>query len=57
MTVYEDLAVRNSDDLSDFRRGRIKESEVRRTTVRFKVDTGARRNVITRDVFERLGLR
>jgi predicted aspartyl protease len=25
--------------------------------VRFKVDTGAHRNVITKDVFERLGLR
>ncbi|GHU10752.1 hypothetical protein FACS1894151_10320 [Spirochaetia bacterium] len=57
MTVYEDLVVRNSDDVSDFSRGRIKESEVRQTTVHFKVDTGAHRNVITRDVFERLGLR
>jgi predicted aspartyl protease len=57
MTVYEDLVVMNSDDVSDFSRGRIKESEVRQTTVRFKVDTGAHRNVITRDVFERLGLR
>jgi predicted aspartyl protease len=57
MTVYEDLVLRNYEDVSDFRRGRIKESEVRQTTVRFKVDTGAHRNVITRDVFERLGLR
>ncbi|GHU73875.1 hypothetical protein FACS189450_14280 [Spirochaetia bacterium] len=78
MTVYEDLVVRNSDDVSDFSRGRIKESEIRQTTVHFKVvlrsapatagavksdtsercdDTGAHRNVITRDVFERLGLR
>ncbi|GHT89220.1 hypothetical protein FACS1894137_18140 [Spirochaetia bacterium] len=57
MTVYEDLVVRNSEDVFDFSRGRIKESEVRQTTVRFKVDTGAHRNVITRDVFERLGLR
>ena len=57
MTVYEDLVIRNADDVSDFSRGRIKESEVRQTTVRFKADTGAHRNVITRDVFERLGLR
>ncbi|GHV77271.1 hypothetical protein AGMMS49942_20920 [Spirochaetia bacterium] len=57
MTVYEDLVVRNSDDVSDFSRGRIKESEIRQTTVHFKADTGAHRNVITRDVFERLGLR
>ncbi|GHV01874.1 hypothetical protein FACS189485_01070 [Spirochaetia bacterium] len=56
MTVYEDLVVRNSEDVSDFSRGRIKESEVRQTTVHFKADTGAHRNVITRDVFERLGL-
>ncbi|GHV76342.1 hypothetical protein AGMMS49942_11630 [Spirochaetia bacterium] len=56
MTVYEDLVVRNSDDVSDFRRGRIKESEIRQTIVHFKADTGAHRNVITRDVFERLGL-
>ncbi|GHT49296.1 hypothetical protein FACS1894102_3790 [Spirochaetia bacterium] len=57
MTVYEDLVVRNSDDVSNFDQGRIKESEVRQTTVRFKADTGAHRNVITRDVFEQLGLR
>ena len=57
MVVYEDLVVRNAGDVSDFRRGRIKESEVRQTTVRFKADTRALRNVITRDVFERLGLR
>ena len=57
MTVYEDLVVRNAEDLFDLSRGRIKESEVRQTTVRFKADTGAHRNVITRDVFERLGLR
>ncbi|GHV78982.1 hypothetical protein AGMMS49944_07730 [Spirochaetia bacterium] len=57
MTVYEDLVVRNLDDVSDFSRGRIKESEIRQTTVHFKADTGAHRNVITRDVFERLGLR
>ena len=30
---------------------------MRQTTVHFKADTGAHRNVITRDVFERLGLR
>ncbi|GHU21260.1 hypothetical protein FACS1894172_20310 [Spirochaetia bacterium] len=57
MTVYEDLVVRNSEDVSDFSRGCIKESEVRQATVHFKADTGAHRNVITRDVFERLGLR
>ncbi|GHV78838.1 hypothetical protein AGMMS49944_06290 [Spirochaetia bacterium] len=57
MTVYEDLVVRNSEDVFNFDQGRIKESEVRQTTVRFKADTGAHRNVITRDVFERLGLR
>ncbi|GHV31024.1 hypothetical protein AGMMS4952_18940 [Spirochaetia bacterium] len=56
MTVYEDLVVRNLEDVFDFNRGRIKESEVRQTTVHFKADTGAHRNVITRDVFERLGL-
>jgi predicted aspartyl protease len=56
MTVYEDLVVRNAEDVYDFRRGRIKESEVRQTTVHFMADTGAHRNVITRDVFERLGL-
>ncbi|GHT86460.1 hypothetical protein FACS1894137_12090 [Spirochaetia bacterium] len=57
MTVYEDLVVRNLEDVFDFNRGRIKESEVRQTIVHFKADTGAHRNVITRDVFERLGLR
>ncbi|GMO61593.1 MAG: hypothetical protein Ta2G_21280 [Termitinemataceae bacterium] len=57
MTVYEDLVVRNSEDVSDFRRGRIKETEVRQTTARFKADRGMRRNVISKDVFERLGLR
>jgi predicted aspartyl protease len=57
MTVYEDLVVRNAEDVSDFTRGRIKESDVRQTMVHFMADTGAHRNVITRDVFERLGLR
>jgi predicted aspartyl protease len=57
MTVYEDLVVRNAGDVFNFLEGRIKESEVRQETVRFKADTGAHRNVITRDVFERLGLR
>jgi predicted aspartyl protease len=57
MTVYEDLVVKNAGDVFNFHEGRIKESEVRQTTVHFKADTGAHRNVITRDVFERLGLR
>jgi predicted aspartyl protease len=57
MAVYEDLVVRNAGDVYDFTQGRIKESDVRQATVHFKVDTGRIRNVITRDVFERLGLR
>ena len=56
MPVYEDLVVRHVEDVFDFRRGRITESEGRQTTVHFKADTGAHRNVITRDVFEQLGL-
>jgi len=57
MTVWEDLLLKNGDDIADFSRGLKKEPEVRQAFVRFKVDTGAHRNVITRDVFERLGLR
>ena len=57
MTVYEDLVVRNAGDVFNCLEGRIKESDVRQTTVRFMADTRAHRNVITRDVFEQLGLR
>lgn len=57
MTVYEDLVVKNAEDIVKSRLGNIKESEVRQTTVRFMADTKRIRNVITRDVFERLGLR
>jgi predicted aspartyl protease len=56
MTVYEDLLVRNAEDLTAVKLGYMKESEVRQTTVHFKADTGAHRNVITRNVFEKLGL-
>ena len=54
MTVYENLVVRNYEDVSNFLQGRIKESEVRQTTVRFMADTRRIRNVITRHVFEPL---
>jgi predicted aspartyl protease len=57
MTVWEDLLLKNGDDLVDFGRGMKEEGEIRQTTARFKADTGAHRNVITRDVFEKLGLR
>ncbi|GAB6391058.1 MAG: aspartyl protease family protein [Treponematales bacterium] len=57
MTVWEDLVLRNAGDLELVALGVKKESEVRQMKARFKVDTGAHRNVITRDVFEQLGLR
>jgi len=57
MTVWEDLLLKNTSDLELVALGLKKAPEVRQTSVRFKVDTGAHRNVITRDVFEKLGLR
>jgi len=57
MTVWEDLLLKNAGDLELAAHGFKTEPEVRQASVRFKVDTGAHRNVITRDVFEKLGLR
>jgi len=57
MTIWENLLLKNGDDVADFGRGLKKDSEVRQTTAHFKADTGAHRNVITKDVFETLGLR
>jgi len=57
MTVWENLTLKNAEDMVLAENGFKKESEVRQATVRFKADTGAHRNVITHDVFDALGLK
>jgi clan AA aspartic protease len=55
-TVYEKIILKNAGDVMNVRRGYIKEPEVRETTVRAVVDTGAINLVINEDVRQELGL-
>ena len=54
--VYEEITLRNAVDVFTARRGITEESEVRETTVRALVDTGAGTLVINEDVRRQLGL-
>ncbi len=56
-TVFEEITLKNDGDVSNARRGLIKESEVRQTTVQVVVDTGAATLVINEAVQKTLGLR
>jgi clan AA aspartic protease len=55
-TVYADITLKNVGDVINVRRGYIKEGEVRETTVRALVDTGAGTLVINEEIREKLGL-
>ena len=55
-TVYEKIILKNAGDVTNARRGYIKEPEVREITVRAVVDTGAMSLVINEDVRQKLGL-
>jgi clan AA aspartic protease len=54
--VYVEITLKNAGDVSNVERGLIKEPEVRETTVRAMVDTGAGTLVINEAVRNELGL-
>jgi clan AA aspartic protease len=54
--TYEYFTLKNADDLSECRKGRIKESDIRQITVKFMIDTGADRIYIPESVQKKLGL-
>jgi clan AA aspartic protease len=54
--VIERITLVNAYDEGDFRRGRIKEAEVRKTKLRALVDTGATNIVINEKTRQKLGL-
>jgi clan AA aspartic protease len=56
-TVYAVITLRNSADVSKAEEGLIKEKDVRQTTVRALVDTGAGTIVISEELCQQLGLR
>ncbi|AEF85656.1 conserved hypothetical protein [Treponema primitia ZAS-2] len=55
-TVYAEITLKNAGDVINVRRGYIKEEEVRETTVRALVDTGAGTLIINEEIRQKLGL-
>jgi clan AA aspartic protease len=55
-TVREEITLKNANDVGNVRRGYIKESDVRQTTIRVVADTGADTLVINESVRKTLGL-
>ncbi|GHV42378.1 hypothetical protein AGMMS49546_20760 [Spirochaetia bacterium] len=55
-TVYAEITLKNRGDVSDVNRGYMKEPEIRETTVRALVDTGAITLVISETIRKKLGL-
>jgi clan AA aspartic protease len=55
-TVYTEITLKNTGDVNNARRGYIPEKEVRCTTIRALVDTGAGTLVINETVRRQLGL-
>jgi clan AA aspartic protease len=56
-TVYEEITLKNDGDKIRVQEGLIKEPDMRKTTVRALVDTGAETLVINEAVQKELGLR
>jgi clan AA aspartic protease len=54
--VHADIEILNGDDWSDFRRKRIKETEIRRMTINMNVDSGALMMAINENIQAQLGL-
>jgi clan AA aspartic protease len=54
--VHIDITLKNAFDAGNAKRGNIKESEIRQTTVTAMVDTGAATLVINEAIREELGL-
>ncbi|GHV73262.1 hypothetical protein AGMMS49940_05640 [Spirochaetia bacterium] len=55
-TVYDEITLKNAGDVINEKRGLIKESEVRKTTIRVVADTGADTLIINEAVRAALGL-
>ncbi|MDR2924266.1 MAG: aspartyl protease family protein [Treponema sp.] len=55
-TVHAEITLKNTGDITDVRRGYIKETEIRQTTVQAVVDTGAITLVINEQLRRQLGL-
>jgi clan AA aspartic protease len=55
-TVYEEITLKNAVDVGSVKRGYIKGPDIRETTVRAVVDTGAITLVINEGVRQKLGL-
>ena len=55
--VYTEITLKNADDVAIVQTGKIKDHEIRQTTVRALVDTGAWTLVINEKIREKLGLR
>ena len=56
-TVYAEITLKNATDINSVQRGYIAEREVRETTLRALVDTGAGTLVINEAARQKLGLR
>jgi len=54
--VYAEIKLKNAYDISSFKRGFIKEEDIRQITVKALVDTGAGTLVINEELRQRLGL-
>jgi len=54
--IYENITLKNAGDVSDVRRGFIKEPEIRQIKVLAMVDTGAEMLVINEAIRQELGL-
>ena len=54
--VYADITLKNAFDVASFKRGLIKEAEIRQTTVKALVDTGAPTLIINEAIRRELGL-
>ena len=54
--VHAEITLRNDGDVTNVRRGIIKEPEIRQTAVTAMVDTGAATLVINEDIRRQLGL-
>jgi clan AA aspartic protease len=54
--VHAEITLRNCGDVSAVKRGIIKESEIRQTTIRALVDTGAATLIINEAIRQQLGL-
>ena len=55
--VYTEITLKNADDIAVADRGYIKDSEIRKTTVKAMVDTGAWTLAINEAVRKQLGLK